>query len=78
MKTTLLRSRTTEKPLENDDCGTGCRPWIIENAGELEFATSLSAGLEPSTWARMTSYCRKYTIGGLGRLTKHIIVNPYF
>jgi hypothetical protein len=34
MKTALLRSGTTEKPLEIDDCGTGYRPWIIENAGE--------------------------------------------
>src|SRR5215468_3044731 len=34
MKTARLRSRTTEKSRENGDRGTGCRPWIIENAGE--------------------------------------------
>jgi len=36
MKLALLRSGTTEKPQENEDCGTGRRPWIIKSAGEPE------------------------------------------
>jgi hypothetical protein len=37
VETALLRSGTAEKPQEHDDCGTDCRPWIIEKAGELTY-----------------------------------------
>jgi hypothetical protein len=36
MKSALLGSGMTEKLRENEDCGTGGRPWIIESAGEPE------------------------------------------
>jgi hypothetical protein len=45
MKTGLLRSGTTKKPLENEDCGTGRRPWIIESAGEPLFGVVLHRSL---------------------------------
>jgi hypothetical protein len=40
MKTALVRFGMTENPLENRDCHTGWRPWIIERAGEPLFRFS--------------------------------------
>jgi hypothetical protein len=43
MKTTLLRSGTTESPLENEDRCAGWQPRITESAGEPLFVTLSAA-----------------------------------